>query len=135
MQQGVLADLLGPKRRAPGGVPAQLPDLHFAEREGAVALSPENLAPGVDVGALGGAVRLTEPADARRSADAAAATAGGYLEFRPPIVEGDRLTLGLAVHAFPPDGAHAVPISSLSRSYARRGDAWIPAGPPAALSA
>jgi hypothetical protein len=130
LQQTVLAGLLGP-----GGAPAQLPDLHFAERDGKVALSPENLAPGVDVGALRGAVRLTDPAGARRAADAAAATAGGYLEFRPPLVEGDRLTLGLAVHAFPPGGAEAVPISTLSLHYRRQGDSWVPAGPPAALSA
>jgi hypothetical protein len=128
LQQAVLADLL-----QPGAAPVHLPDLHFAERGGTVALSPQNLAPAVDVGVLPGSVRLTDPADARRAADAAA-TAGGYLEFKPPVVDGDLLTLGLAVHAFPPDGAQAVPISTLSRSYARRGDAWVPSGPPAALS-
>jgi len=129
LQQAVLAGLLG------ADPPASLPDLHFAEREGALALSPENLAAGVDVAALPGSIRLTDPPDARRAADPGAATAGGYLEFRPPVIEGDRLTLGLAVHAFPPDGAKAMPISSLSLHFARRGNAWVPAGPSAAASA
>jgi hypothetical protein len=137
LQQVALASALDQRPLEPGGAPVRLPDLQFARQGGAIALSPENLAPGVDVDALPGPVQLTRPEDAREAKDESgkpAATAGGYLAFKAPVVEGDRLTLGLEVRAFPPGGDRAVPISALSLHFARQGDAWVPDAPPAALS-
>jgi hypothetical protein len=133
----VLVGVLGAQPLAPGGDPVRLPDLQFARQGEAIALSPENLAPGVDFGALPKPVRLTAPENARTALEGPgkpAATAGGYLAFKPPVVEGDRLTLGLEVRAFPPGGGGPVPISALSLHYTRHGDEWILDRPPAALS-
>lgn len=137
LQEAVLAGLLGGQPLEPGGEPVRLADLQFAERDGALALSRGNLAAGVDVGPLPRPVRLTTAAEVRRAGGGQATedvASGGYLEFRPPAVEGDRLTLGLQVLAFPPGSAEAVPISALSLVYARRGNGWVLAEPPAALS-
>jgi len=121
----------------PGGAAVRLPDLQFARKGEAIALSPENLAPGLDVHALPRPVALTAPEDAREAegeSGKGAATAGGYLAFKVPLVEGDRLSLGLEVRAFPPGGDRSVPISALTLHFFRQDDAWRLDAPPAALS-
>lgn len=122
----MLAAALAERPLAPGGDPVRLADLQFARQDGTIALSRENLAAGVDLGAMPQPVRPLAPGELRG--------AGGYLAFELPRIGGDRLSLSLAVYAFPPAGGAAVPISALSLDYARRGDAWVLAAPPAALS-
>lgn len=127
MQQAILAGVLGAQPLEPGGAPLSLPDLHFAGQTGAVALSRENLAPGVNPGVLPRPVRLVAPA-------AQAAAPEGHLQFAPPALDGDGLTLVLQVRAAPPDGGPARPLSAVSLRYARVGGSWVPAEPPAAMS-
>lgn len=127
MQQALLASVFGTQSLEPGGAPVRMPDLQFARRGDAIALSPENLAPGVDVDALPQPVRLTGDADE-------AGEAGGFLAFKRPVVEDGRLTLGLEVRAVSPQGGRPVAISTLSLHYSRRGAEWVPGAPPAALS-
>ena len=134
MQQAILAGVLGARPLEAGGAPLRLPDLQFADQAGAVALSPENLAPGLDLGALPRPVSLASPAEPLRAPAPSGTASAGYLQFSPPVIDGDRLTLALEVRAAPPGGGPALPISALSLRYLRAGGGWVPAEPPAAMS-
>jgi hypothetical protein len=128
LQQQVLAAALSGRTLEPGGASLSLPDLQFARRGQEVALSRANLAEPLDLTALP-QIRLTTAATADRRGAAA-----GYLEFTPPKVEGEQLTLTLQVRAPPPGGTATIPLSAVTLRFERRGGEWVMAAPPAALS-
>ena len=129
LQQQVLAAALSGRGLAPGGASLTLPDLQFARRGREVALSRANLAEPLDPAALPQEVRLITPATGYGGGAAA-----GYLEFTPPKVEGEQLTLALQVRAPPPGGTSAMLLSAVTLRFERRGGEWVLAAPPAALS-
>ena len=134
LQQAALAGVLGARPLAPGVPAPRLADLQFARSGDALALSEQNLASGLDVAALPQRIQVGAPADLRDGRAGQAASGAGYLQFSPARVDGDQLTMGLQVLAFPPGSAQPVPISAVTLRYRRHGGDWLPSEPPAALS-